>query len=751
MHRPLLRFAAVFAALVIALSADRPAEAAAARSWSASTAKELSRGTLEGTAIDEEGRVRLAFGLETVWGPAEGVVWEVLAAGSDHVFVALSSPGRALRVGADGETELWFETSNDDLVAAVLPDQAGGVYIGLSPSGQVLHAREPGAADVLGDSGARFIWSMAGSRDGALWLATGIPGALMRMTTGGETETVYESGSDPVRCVVALDDGGAIIGTGGQGRVIRFDAAFRPFVVFDADEPEIVDIEIGNDGTLFVLAAQGSKQVRAARKAAAKAGEADETVRVTASAPRRRSSDNGETSDDDKPARPPTPTRGPSVPQGAVLYRLTEEAGAQKVWSMPNLMPYALARTADGMLLVATGDLGRIYRLDERGRVSMILEVPSDQASALAPSPDGTVWIGATSDARVERLGPGALEVGSYLTPAVDAGAVAEWGRLSWGAELPRGTGLRLFARSGNTDEPDATWTDWVELEGDGAVGVETPVPATRWFQARAELTASKSGESPLLRHLELYFQPRNRAPTIESFSVQAAGIVWSRPQTQAARPKGPIVASDPISREAVAGLQGRTPKGVRKTFELGARTASWKAVDPDGDTLTYSVEIRREGTAAWLPLEDGIDTDYVGWDARGLPDGLYRLRLTADDSKDNPEGKEFADRRTSSLFQIDNTRPSIEQARIRESGNGYDVEFVASDPGGNVAAVEIAVDAGEWRPLEPLDGVADSAEERYRTRIEGTDAGPPRRAIQVRVTDSSGNLGGDAWALDGD
>jgi len=750
MHRSMLRSAAAFAALVILPNADRPVEAAATRSWSASTAKELSRGTLEGTAIDEEGRVRLALRLETLWGPDEGVVWEVQAAGSDHAFVALSSPGRAIRVGADGEAELWYETSNDDLVAAVLPDQAGGVYIGLSPSGQVMHASEPGAAEVLGESGARFIWSMAGSRDGGLWLATGIPGALMRMTTGGETETIFDSASDPVRCVVALDDGGAIIGTGGEGRVIRFDATGRPFVVFDADEPEIVDIEIGEEGTIFVLAARGSKQVRAAQKAAAKAGQADETVRVTASPPQG-SSDNGEKRDDDRPTRPPTPTRRPSVPQGAVLYRLTEASGAQKIWSMAKVLPYALARTADGMLLVATGDLGRIYYLDERGSVSMILEVPSDQASALAPSPDGTVWIGATSDARIELLGPGALDVGAYLTPAVDAGAVAEWGRLSWGADVPRGAGLRLFARSGNTDEPDTTWTDWVELEGDGAVGVETAVPATRWFQARAELTTSRSGESPILRHLELYFQPRNRGPTIESFSVEAAGIVWSRAQTQAGRPKGPIVASDPVSRKAVAGLQGRTSNSVRKTFELGARTATWKAVDPDGDTLTYSVEIRREGAAAWLPLEVGIATEYSGWDARAMPDGLYRLRLTADDSKDNPAGKEFADQRTSSVFRIDNTRPSIGEPRIRESGDGYEVEFVATDPGGNVAAVEIAVDAGEWQPLEPLDGVADSAEERYLTRIEAGDAGPPQRSIHVRVTDTSGNLGGDAWPLEGD
>ena len=60
-----------------------------------------------------------------------------------------------------------------------------------------------------------------------------------------------------------------------------------------------------------------------------------------------------------------------------------------------------------------------------------------------------------------------------------------------------------------------------------------------------------------------------------------------------------------------------------------------------------------------------------------------------------------------------------------------------------------IAIDGGDWQPLEPLDGVADSAEERYQTLVEPVKTQPGRHAIRVRVTDSSGNLGGDAWPLD--
>jgi hypothetical protein len=190
----------------------------------------------------------------------------------------------------------------------------------------------------------------------------------------------------------------------------------------------------------------------------------------------------------------------------------------------------------------------------------------------------------------------------------------------------------------------------------------------------------------------------------------------------------------------------------VRKSYELGARTISWKATDVDDDRLRFRVDIRREATASWIPLAVDLDGDFFGWDTRGMPDGLYRVRLVVSDSPDNPAGNELESTRTGGAFRIDNTRPSVGRPRIQHDRGRYEVEFVARDPGGNVAIAEVAIDTGEWEPLEPLDGVADSAEESYQVVLEPLaqpDDGP--RTVRVRVTDSAGNMGGDAWALDED
>ena len=344
----------------------------------------------------------------------------------------------------------------------------------------------------------------------------------------------------------------------------------------------------------------------------------------------------------------------------------------------------------------------------------------------------------------MERIAAALRDTGNYVTSVHDAGSVADWGRLRWEADRPAGSTVRAAVRGGNTAEPDETWSDWVPVDGDGSAGAETGLPPTRWFQARVELAPSGKGASPAIRHVELFYQPRNRRPTISEVKVEPAGVVWMHTTTQASRPLGPLVASDPVARKTVAGLRPVSmAKPVRKLYELGARTISWSATDPEDDALRYRLDIRREGTSAWIPLAVDLKDRFFGWDARGMVDGLYRVRLVADDSPDNPEGKELEDTRKSAAFWIDNTRPSVGAPQIRHGDARVEVEFVASDPGGKVVVAEVAVDTGDWQPLAPLDGVADEADERYRLVIDLDDAvgsdGP--RTVKVRVTDAAGNV----------
>jgi hypothetical protein len=312
---------------------------------------------------------------------------------------------------------------------------------------------------------------------------------------------------------------------------------------------------------------------------------------------------------------------------------------------------------------------------------------------------------------------------------------------------VPRGTRLAVFVRAGNTEEPDGTWSEWYPVDGREA-DVPSELPAARWLQIRVDLEGSRDGSSPVLRGLEAFYAPRNRAPFIRELTVQPAGVVWAVVEGQSVRPRGPLVAEDMVSRRRVAEFDGARARPVRKVYEQGARTLTWSAVDPDGDALRSRVELRREGDPFWILLASEVEDDYYGWDARVLPDGLYRARITVSDASANREEDALTDDRISSSFQVDNTRPRVERPSVRRERDHWEVEFVANDPGGNVAAVEVAIGDDVWQPIDPADGVADSAEERYRVHVDPGSAPDAPRSLRVRVTDAAGNLAGEAWPL---
>ena len=137
-----------------------PAQAATVQARSASSEAAFALGTMDGTALDEEGRIRLAPAMETIWGPEEGIVWALQPAGGESVFVALSGPGRLLRVGTDREPEQLFRAQDDGLITALAADGEGGVIVGLSPEGEILQIDGRGANKRLAQTEATFILSL---------------------------------------------------------------------------------------------------------------------------------------------------------------------------------------------------------------------------------------------------------------------------------------------------------------------------------------------------------------------------------------------------------------------------------------------------------------------------------------------------------------------------------------------------------------------------------------------------------------
>ncbi len=718
------------AVLVLVLSAGADGRAGLPKVWQLGSEAGWTRGTLIGTEVDAEGRLVLAAERRTVWGPGEGIVWD-LAPDGPGAFVGLSGPARLVRLGADGATATWYEGGEDTLVTAVVADGRGGAYFATAPDGVVWRASGPGSIEEVARTGASFVWALLREGD-RLWAATGQPGAVMELQAGRPPVRLVETGDDPVRSL-ARAGGDVVAGTGTRGRILRVQTAAaaqaRSFVLFDADFPEIVAVAAQADGSILALAL-GERRAPGPPPALAA-----ERVVVRPEAP-------PEEGANPEPSTPPRPSpQPPPAPAGtATLYRFEPDGDVQELWRAQET-PHALVVDGEGMLRIGTGDRGHLYRIDSQGQTRSVVRIGSDTITVLRVGPEGSLWVGAARDARVERLGRERGSRGSYQTEPIDAGWTARWGRVEWDGWLPGGARVRVRARVGNTEEPDETWTPWQEVRAEGSATSLGSFPPARRVQLELSLEAGRGG-SPALRSLRVHYQPLNRAPRITKLEIQPAGIAWQRTRTQGSLAVEPLTSKDPVAQDALGAIQSvRMPAGaIRKAYEVGARTFVWEAEDPDGDPLRFRLELRREGDLEWFPVAEGLDETFYSWDTRHVPDGRYRVRLVADDGDGNPPGSGRQALRESEPFDVDHTAPRIEKLHAVLEGVRVSLEFEAVDAGGAVAAVEYAFGEEPWVPIHPLDGVADSEREVYRV---GLEAPPDARTLRLRVTDRSGNVGG--------
>lgn len=116
---------------------------------------------------------------------------------------------------------------------------------------------------------------------------------------------------------------------------------------------------------------------------------------------------------------------------------------------------------------------------------------------------------------------------GSFLSRIHDAGTVAEWGTLTYSAQVPTGSTLALDVRGGDTATPDATWTAFAAV----GAGQDMPV-AGRYLQYRARFTTSNGAITPVLDSVNLPYSPRPPAPDTTPPTISAVASQMIAPTT---------------------------------------------------------------------------------------------------------------------------------------------------------------------------------------------------------------------------
>lgn len=672
-----------------------PASASDTQWWVSDTPADHAKAEARGIVVRGDGSIELGPRAEVSLGDSLTTVWSITVLKDGSVALA-GDHGRIDRWTEQGGIKPWVKLPVGQVFSLAV--NGDGVVAGTGPEGLIYSISARGDTTRICSTGERYVWALAPAGPGSWFAATGTRGRLMRIRAG-KPELVFDS--DESNLVSMVSDGGTGVYVGGdsKGRVIHVTASGVPHTVYDASEDEIRALAIGSDGALYAAALSAAV--------------------VSA----------GPAASDDDPT--PVPARSAIGDARATIYRIVPDSIVTLTWTSAQPFVHALLPRPDGML-AATGDRAAVYRLERGEGASLVLAAPQGQVTALAAN-GSRVFAATSNPVALWRLGPELAARGELLSPTLDARRIARFGRIVWRGAAA-GAQVELFTRSGNSDPADSTWTPWQGGVAP-AEGRSTASPPARYFQWKLAL----SGGRPRLSAIEASWREQNLPPRIEDVVVSTQG--------QDVREGELVPRSEPITQALPGGqkveyslTQSPTPRQLRElpVWARGLRTAQWRGIDPNGDKLTYRLEAREESQSNGVLLAEDLEAPTWTFDTHTLPDGRYRLRVSASDRNGNSQGEERTGEGASAPFNIDNTPPTVTQLELSAVKDGIRVHGAAEDALSALSRIEVAYDGEDWRPVTPEGGFTDSHHLEFTTVLGNLK--PGAHSVGVRAVDGAGN-----------
>jgi hypothetical protein len=573
-----------------------------------------------------------------------------------------------------------------------------------------------GKVDVLCKTPETYVWSLAVSSDGkSVFAGTGPKGRIYAITPDGKARVFYTTKQEHILSLGMGADGLLYAGTDKNGLVYRIDPQGKGFVLFSAPQAEVRSLLVAADGVYAGTSSPTRRRNSAsssdggARNALSSSG-GGSAVSVS------NSKENAKTSTDEISASPSSsssPSAGESSerstsasaasgPAGGEnsLYRITADGTVREIFREKTLV-LSLFRD-NGKIFIGTGMEGQLFEVDEATREhSEIARLDHGQIHCLYRRHDGSIVLGTGDPGRLYVLQDRYAARGTVTSEVLDAKLISKWGSLRWRADTPAGTAISVALRTGNTPEPDSTWSDWTPEQTD-AQQASITAPAARFLQYRVTLITEDAQKTPALHSIALRYMTTNQAPEVTSITV---------PDLDAANLDN--------------------PKKLR---------FKWSATDANEDELTYNLYVRKDGWKNWVLLEEDLEHTDFEWDTTTTPSGMYRLKIVASDRKDNPPEAALTGQRTSNSFAVAHEAPTVTLKTAGMDGDQAIIEATATDPLVRLTSASYSVNGKKWVNVFPTDGLFDSKTESFRFKTNALK--PGTYVVVLRAKDAAGNTG---------
>ena len=695
------------------------------QSWKFTDEAAYASGHFHGVVVNNYGDLALSRHLKTLL-PKTGFDFINAIAVSSHgeIWFGTSPRGKVYRIvngkpvvaytppkTSDQILSLAFE-KNGKLLVAACGSKAELVELTIGAGGKVA------ARTIFQNSAVKYIWSILPLSDGSMILATGPNGEVWSISPAGKAKMLLKTGMHNVTSMAIAQDGSILAGTDGPGLVIRINPKTgKSYVLMSANHAEISALAVDGDGDIFAATASPhrakldggvftpvlhpngrpvavgagiqmpGKKGKPGKKAhgdAAPAKPAAEPTRIPGPFPSADSDDSASTA--------------PAV-KSNVVYQISSSGRVRVLLKVPDMVLSMLY--AKHHLILGLGGHGRLLSYDPFTQTETLLErLKQSDLLSLAETRNNRLLIGTANQGQIYQLTSETQLTGNYVSKVLDAKLPANWGAAHIDAKVPAGAAVDIQTRSGNVRDVKTSarfWSRWSSLMPANSYRKISSPPA-RFLQFRLVLKRGGKGASPVIRSTRISYQQINVPPVLSSVQTK--------------------YQSKPVHAVLV----------------------KWKANDPDGDTLQYTVQYQQKGIPVWIRIAKDISAHHYLWHLTGIPDGYYRVKVIASDAPDNTPATTQSVARESSRILVDNTAPAIAGLKWHQTADGHIVVTgVASDKLSPITAVSIQIDSSKnWRPAAASATIFDSPLEAFRGRTGVLTSGPHR--IVVKAVDAAGN-----------